>query len=103
MTLQNTKYSYLGIPDISMKELEETFSLVDTYTLWRITDFIELDSLALVKNLADSMTQENKYEISIWLNAVLNRNNAWVKVLNKYKKSDKFVNRANGTMQQKKK
>lgn len=73
----------IEIPRLNIKQIETALKDCDDFLLWTIRELIRLDTWEIVKSLANALQKESKYEISISLNSIRRRNEAWLGMIDK--------------------
>lgn len=103
LTSEESKYDEIGLPKLNIKQLKESLKLSDNHTLNNVVELLKIDYIDMMRALADSLEDANKYEISVASNSIRRRIQAWIEVLSRWNTTEQYFDRATWEMKQVKK
>jgi len=86
----------VDIPKIDAEELKKALKLADSYTMETIMQYIQVDTYELVKKIAKTINSTNFWDVAIYIDGALSRNDALVKLLGECIKWKTYIDRING-------
>lgn len=102
LTLEENEYT-LDIPRLDIKKVDTALKTCDPFLLNMLIELIKIDTWEMTKSLANSLEDKNKYEISIIMNTIRRRQEAWLWVLEwAVKRKTMYADKGEGKMKQKK-